>query len=364
MLANTWATLPTSNTLSSLNPKNNASINPNYPSSPEWQGTSGQAAIITPWCGACYDQATDTMWLPLQGGHSDYSGNEPYRVRISAGAPVYELVRWPSGAIGNLLTTNDGQEATGVYADGQPRSIHSYNKPVFVPGVGPFIAVQGNCAPSAAAGTNKPVFVNPVTGIGTLKASNSSAGTTSGGGSCFDSSRGAQGSIWWRGAGTDKFCRYDVASDTWYDAGSTSSLSSYVSLARNPDDDYILMGHSGGWKVFDCATNTLYTPTFSGTVSGSLRPGYTQTHWVPSLGAFVCWDNSSDYTRITRLTPGTNPFTDAWAIDYLPVSVSNTVTPSARQTNGTYGRFQYSPNLNGFVLLNSTSEAGYFFALD
>ena len=365
MVANTWAEVPATNTLSSLNPNSNASINPNYPSSAEWYAGSGHAAIVSAWCGACYDTADDVLWLPLSGGHTDYAGNEPYKIAINAAAPAWAMVRYPSGAVGNLLTTNDSQEASGVYSDGQPRAIHSYNKHVYVPGVGPFVAVQGNTAWTAGAGTLKPIAVDPTTGLGTLKAANAYTNVTSGGGAAFDPTRGTQGSIWWRGPDTAAFSRYDVAADTWAQVGTTYAISGYTSLCYLPDDDCILWGNNGGtaWAVIDCATGTRYTPTFSGTVAGSLRPGSCQTRWVPSLGAVCAWDNSADTTLITRLTPGANPRTDAWTIDTVTVSGSNAVTPTVRATNGTYGRFAYSPNLGGFVLLNATNQSLYFFAL-
>ena len=365
MVANTWAEIPASNLLSSLNPLNNAAINPNYPSSPEWYASTGHAAIVSAWCGACYDTIDDVLWLPLGGGHSDYAGNEPYKIAINAETPSWVMVRYPSGAVGNLLTTNDGQESTGVYSDGQPRAIHSYNKPVFVPNVGPYIGVQGNTSWSAGGATAKPVAVHPTTGSGTLKATNSYSGVSSGGGAAFDPTRGTQGSIWWRGSDTSSFSRYDVAADTWSSVGSAFAISGNSSLCYLPDDDCILWGSDGGtaWAVIDCATGTRYAPTFSGTVSGSLRPGSCQPRWVPSLGAVCAWDNSTSTTTITRLTPGANPRTDAWTIDAITVSGSNAVTPTARATNGTYGRFAYAPNLNGFVLLNATNQNPYFYAI-
>lgn len=364
MTAQTWAQIPAT-LLSSIDPKNNAAINPAHPSSPEWYAGSGHAAIVSTWCGACYDTSGDVLWLPLSGGHSDYAGNEPYKLAINNDSPVWVMVRNPSGAVGNLLTTNDGQESTGVYADGQPRSVHSYNKPIYVPNVGPYLAIQGNTSWSAAGGTARPVAVDPITGAGTLKTSNADVGTSSGGGSTFDSTRGTQGSIWWRGAETNYFSRYDVAADTWTRVGSTYAISGYTSLCYLPDDDCILWGNNGGtaWAVIDCATGTRYTPTFSGTVAGSLRPGSCQTHWVPSLGAVCAWDNSTDTTLITRLTPGVNPRTDTWTIDSLTVSGSNAITPTTRSGNGTYGRFAYAPNLSGFVLLNATNQTPYFYAL-
>ena len=88
MTARTWIEVPTTNTLADLNPKNNSTINPNYPSSPEWSAVGGQAAIVTAWCCGCFDQATDTLWLPLGGGHADYAGNEPYKIRLDTDSPV------------------------------------------------------------------------------------------------------------------------------------------------------------------------------------------------------------------------------------------------------------------------------------
>jgi hypothetical protein len=39
------------------------------------------------------------------------------------------------------------------------------------------------------------------------------------------------------------------------------------------------------------------------------------------------------------------------------------VLPSVAVGNGTYGRFGYAPNLDGFYLLNGINEPVYFFAL-
>lgn len=42
MVANTWAVVPMANTLADINPRNNAAINPNYPSAPEWAAIGSQ----------------------------------------------------------------------------------------------------------------------------------------------------------------------------------------------------------------------------------------------------------------------------------------------------------------------------------
>lgn len=75
------------------------------------------------------------------------------------------------------------------------------------------------------------------------------------------------------------------------------------------------------------------------------------------------WSNSTNTTQITTLTPGANPRTDAWTVSTLPVSGANAVTPSARVSQGTYGRFAYSPRLGGFLVFNSTSGSHYFYKI-
>lgn len=361
MAAQTWAVVPMANTLADLNPDNNPAINPNYPSAPEWRAIGSQSMIVLAWCGASNDDSR--VRIAFAGGHADWAGNECYDVELNAAAPAWVLTRKPSGAIGNLLTTNDGQELTGLYADGQPRSNHTYNNPVFVPGSGHWLARQGNTSWSGSAGTSRPIKIN-ADGTGTLKAVNAYAGAGSAGAGCYDSSRHV---IWYRGDNSAKFSKYDIVSDTWSELGGNVAVAWTSALSYDPTTDTILWANvslTNQWAVFDCATGTIYQPTFSGAVAGGLTPGRAQMRWVPSLGAHVCWDNSSNTTLITRLTPPANPRTGTWVIDTLPVGGSNAVTPSVRATNSTYGRFFYSPTLRGFGLFNSVSGPVYFYALD
>lgn len=353
-----WGTVPVAAALSTLDPKLNPALNPDYPASPEWYGSTGFGSLVTTWCGACFNAAADELWLPLGGGHNDYGGNEPYKLSLNQETPAWTMVRPPSGAIGNLLTTNDGQEASGVYSDGQPRSIHSYNKPVWVPGVGPYIAAQGNAWYSGQAGTNKPIAIDPVTGLGTMKTACPASLAYRLNAGCFDPTRGTQGSIWTRSSGTAKMQRYDVAADTWsVDLGSSSSPTNYVGMVYMAEHDCILISAGDGWRVFDCQTYAYTTPTFSG--SSSLDVGSCQPIWIDGKG--YAWNNAANTTQVTRLTPGANPRTDTWTVDALTVDGGNAVTPTARVTDGTYGRFWYSPNLGLFCLMNSVSGSIYFF---
>lgn len=377
--AQTWAEVPMALTLDDINPITDPTINPNYPGTPEWsENTARQAMIVDAWCGATYDEARDVMWLGLGGGHNDYGGNEIYACNFAAAAPAWRIVRKPSGAIGNLLTTHDGQEATGLYSDGRPRAVHTYNKWAYANGVGPVMIVHGNGSYSAAAGKRWGLFFNEANGeVSGFSAENPVASDSSGLGACYDPSRHA---IWYRAVNTSPTYRYTIPTSggphtgaAASAVGSSVSLQRYQSLTYLPGFDCILIGHSdeggstGGWQVFDCATGTYYTPTFSGSAPMGTTQGKGQPRWVPALAAVCCWNNASNRTQITKLTPGANPRTDAWTVSALPVSGSNTVTPSAATSpgggSGTYGRFVYSPRMGGFLVFNATTGPTYFYKI-
>lgn len=372
--AQTWTTVPVAATLYSIRPSNNPAINPNYPSGPEWNGDGDQSNIVAAWCGAAYDEDTDTMWIGVSGGHRDYGGNEVYRCRFGTPAPTWELVRWPSGAIGNLLTTNDGQEASGVYSDGRPRSVHTYNKWAYVPGVGPVLGIHGNTYYSSTAGRSWSVFIDATTGEAQFSAQHPPASSTgTGSATTYDPSRHA---LWIASANNSTgIYRYNIPTSGGAHTGAAASLVASTpsrelsSLCYLPSHDCLLVayssevGGSSGWRVLDCATGTVYAPAFNGTAALGNLYAQTQWRWVPSLGAACGWHNSGNTTLITRLTPGANPRTDAWTIDTLPVSGANAVTPSNRASQGTYGRFAYSPRLGGFLVFNSTSGSTYFYKI-
>ncbi len=364
MAANTWTQI--GNTLSSIDPEDDIAINPNYPSSAQWHGTLGVAGMIEAYSGACYDSANDVLWLPLQGGHGDYGGNEPYKISLNSASPAWEMLRNPSGAIGNEITLNDGQDATGLYADGRLRSIHSYNKALYIPGVGPVLSITGATYPGGNLGIRSPAYINPITGeLDFLGVENTfiTLVTTSGGGSCYDSLRNT---IWFIPASGGKVTRYDRTGNSWTDTGIYKASTGYCGLEYLPDYDCIVWfttGQTNGFAVIDCSTGTIYYPAVSGSYVGVAGPtGSAQPRYVQSLKMIAFWHNSTDTTVINTLSFSSDPRTDTWTISQLPVGGSNAVTPSVRHTQGTYGRFFYSKNLDGFGLLNGVTEPIYFYA--
>lgn len=373
----TWTTVP-SNTLASINPENDPSINPNYPSQAEWHAIGGQQAIIGSWCGACWDDATGTLHLPLSGGHSDYAGNEPYKITLGVDAPQWKMLRPPSGAVGNVLVTNDGKEVTGVYADGRPRAIHSYNNHVYVPGLGPVLHRQGSTAWTGQTSTNFTWVYNETTGeaANVFELTNTNLGIGYGnmgspyGSACWDSLRQV---IWCIGIGTTLLAQLKPGT-TW--TGKTvgtydNHTSSYASLQHVKEVDLILLATGDGnggpsFNVFDPVSGVRTKVV----LSGSFPTGFIWANgamgmaWCKKLGCVLMWNNTSNTTTITTLTPGANWKTDPWTIGQLTVDASNSVTPTVATTTYTYGRFGYSETLQGCYLLNGVNQPIYFFTID
>lgn len=363
--AGKWAIISTANILSDLDPRYNAAINPVYSSTPEWGGTGfGQQRLFAPWCGGCADTDNSVWWAPLSGGHTDYGGNEPYKIDLSADTPEWVMVRPPSGAIGNLLTTKDGLESTGIYADGQPRAVHSYNKPCYVPGDAPWLGVMGAAWFAGNAGLIAPVRIDPITGLGTIGATITTTPPaierTSAGGSCYDSTRNA---IWFRVSGTGYIFKYDITGDSWSREGGSLAGGSYVGMCYVEEQDLIVLFDGSTLRLYDPVAATYTAPTVSGSTTGASITGQAQPQWTGTDIAW--WDNSTNTTIISKLTPPAGDWkVGTWTLDSYAVAGSNIVTPTVRNTNGTFGRFAYFPTLAGFFLINEANQDAYFFALE
>lgn len=369
---NTWGIVPMGNTIASIDAQSDPALNPNYPAQAPWRGTNGISSICAAWCGWHADTVRNKLRSLLNGGHQNYGGNEDIEVDLNLDVPLYVLKRPPSGsksaAFPSGFVTNDGQEASGVYADGLPRSTHSYNKNLFVPDLGLVVAVQGNCYYSAATGTSKSIVINPDTGAIDYFGGSwpPSTANSSGVGACYDSTRRC---IWTKGAGTGRFFKRqidDFANQPWVSVGSSSiDGSSENGMEYSPEDDVILLirvnkvyavnPSNGAW--FDI------TSSINGALVGATFHGKMQPRYIGGR-RFAVWDNTSNTTQINILSWSGDPYVGSnWAVSQLPVAPSNTVTPTARTQEGTFGKFAYFHKLGIFTLINETNQPLYFYKL-
>lgn len=377
MPAGTWCAIPAANTIRAIDPACDPALNPYLASNPDddrgpWGGVIGIRGVLDPWCGACFDRDRDTLWLPLGGGHQDYAGNEAYSIRLADEVPTWHMPRPPSGSIPlGLIELDDGQESSGNYADGRPRAIHSYNKHVFVPGRGPFCAMQGSTYRSGQAGPNRSLLLDRASGEWSVLAATMDARLGAAkGGACHDATRDV---VWWLGDREAQLGYFDFADGQWHvmAEGSSMNVWSTHALTHVPEHDVLVVVSSNlpqRFAVWDATTAHMTEPGADNAPPAQLAiaGGPAGAVWVPRLNAVAMWHNreAASTGLISLLRAPAQPRSQPWSWDTLPVSSANTVLPSVAAANGTYGRFGYAPGLAGFHLLNGVDEPVYFFALD
>jgi len=360
--ANTWVEVP-GNTLQSIDPEANPAINPNFPGTAPWRGVGGQAQVMGSWSGGDFDLQNDDLWV-YGGGHADYAGNELYKVRIASDSADWLMVRPPTGAVGNEGVLDDGQELTGRYFDGRPRSTHSYNRPVYIPATGLAIGTLGNTY-RVSEGTREFLQFDAAKGEPTY-GPNAPFGNPTSSAAAYDSLRHC---VYWRTSGTGAVQKYDLDTQEWSTvqtsgptAGTVGSGDCGIEFAADLDCLFLIIGEST-YRAMDCATGAMSSITLEGSPVGAVLRGSCRPRWVPNLRAFACWDNTTDTGVINLVSPPSeNIFSSAWTVSQLPVTGST--VPTVKTQWGTFGRFFYSRKLNGFGVVNATNQPIYFYALD
>ena len=389
MAAGVWGPIG-SHTLSMIDPEDDPAINADYPGTAVWRkysdsGTSGgQGAMISAWNGGCYDRDLDAIWLPCGGGHGDYGGNEVYSMSLRNDSPVWTMPLPPSGSkpyidaegipagatpLGNSYLLDDGVgditygEKSGHYADGRPRSSHTYNKHVFLPGVGPIIPYIGG----SFRGAQEP----SLNGIWQLVVGESkwymrggnpeNVGLSPGqGGFAYHKETNA---IYLVGSGTSRLAKLDLATWTWSTPGTASKLEGGAQklIAVPGESGRILQLSASGLRVWNVANGTFVLPPLLDTPTGIIDLDfYFGADWCEDLNCVVIWRGLSGSSgELLTLTP-TGALTDPWQWG----AITTSGTPPDGSSRGTYGRFGYSPKLKGFWVINSTTTPVWFLPLD
>lgn len=380
---NTWRTAIAA-AISSVDPALNPAMNPSFPGSAPWRGSTGQISVVNAWGSGVWDEDAGDFWLPLGGGHGNYAGNEGYRGRLRDNAPAWVLTRAPSGAIGNTIALDDGQESTGIYSDGRPRSIHPYNSQCFVPGVG-VVQVRLPSCYSNDNSSNKVLKLDAATGEWTVVfnldlISGVNLGDPHNTACCYDPVRNRVVSVGASGSNMDLAWVRPSTAAAW-------TVSGRIRCQTAGGSDAALAGGRQA-LLYDAALDRyLHLQTFSGSVyhalvhpdtgvvtylgpvSGSLPSGFNVglmcgAAWNPDGGYYGLWGQSSNTAQITALTPHpTTPLTSAWSVSLLSIAPGNVLLPDNDSgANGVFGRFFYSRRLGGFGLLPQAASPTVFFA--
>jgi hypothetical protein len=305
-----------------------------------YSGAEGVAAVINDWSGGAFDTKRSRL-IVWGGGHGGYAGNEVYVFSLDS-------LKW------SRLTAPSNPPAVDVpyAADGGPCSRHTYNYIQYVPAIDRFCTFGGaGFYVTGQTGTAHTDAFNFDTKTWAPLADVPDRAYSIG---VFSAVDPVSGHVWQHGCqGSAILAEYDPAQNKWIAHGgqwTESGWFSYYMTAAIDPVRHTFVAVGGGsqyyWKtdsLGDQAGKVLPTTGDTAMVAAA-SPGF---EWDPALGKFVSWNGGADVYTLDMASR-------VWT--KIPPVATNSITPTAHQQNGTFGRFRYAPAKDVFVAVNSVNE--------
>lgn len=296
-------------------------------------------AIVLAWSGGVYDRDRNRM-VVWGGGHADYSGNEVYAFDLEALA--WSRLNEPSLDVG-------GDEASGYYPDGLPRSRHTYDYVVYVPELGAMCSAGGAglWMSGQISVANFDCF-----DFDTLQWSSRAPAPDGSIGGIADYDPVAGRVAYVAGPGIRYLTDYDVAADVWTVHGDnfTNGGLGYGLTGRVHPSARKFVG-VGGSAIYAWDLDIPGGVVESTLVLADAPPGFDRSN--PGL------DYDASLDRLVWWGGGTS----LWSLDLdgmtwveHPAAPESPVVPPEPVTNGTFGRFRYAIADDVFVLVNQTDQ--------
>jgi hypothetical protein len=309
-------------------------------------GVMGPRAVVDAWSGGVYDTLRDRLVI-WGGGHTDYSGNEVYAFDLNSKS--WSRLTDPSPNVG-------GDESTGVYPDGLPRSRHTYNSLVYAENVDKFMTL-GAFGVYSSGGGNRFVHAfdfndrtwdnsrTPVPKFGVPLTA-----------SAYDP---VTGNIWVASSSTGgRLMEYNPTADAWATHASLNMAYYGTAAIDTVRHNMLVVGGYGGQRqilLFDLDNPKAapQVPATSGAtdLEKKAAPGLA---YDPVLDKYVGWAGGGDVYLL-------DPETFVWT--KKGPAANNTVIPTSANANGTYGRFRYIPSRNVYIAVNRPNENVYIYRL-
>lgn len=340
--------------------------------------------VMSAWSGASYDHGRDRM-LVFGGGHSDSYYNNIFAFDLGP-MTWTRLTELPAGADGHTPTPAmmDGraescgyypsvaaltiapEDMNGDYIDAslchradilaqldtqQPRSSHTYGKPVYLPTQDAFFYLGGGYFPGAQ--TSSPWGFRFDFATGTWSESAVRPGFMGRGMAAID----AAGDAWYATDDGGPFVRYRAADDAWDTYGSLNyDVRGVGDIDRTRNRFWLLLDNGDptlvrGFELDDIAHLMSSDPYVDVATTGDAptpgnRVGFV---YADGLDRFAAWNGGAD---VYLLDPSTQVWTHQTGGGDLP---------PPPLTNGTYGRWRYSTTRGVFVLANDVDSGVYLY---
>jgi hypothetical protein len=307
--------------------------------------------IIKPWSGAVFDSLRSRL-VVWGGGHTDYSGNEIFAFDI--GARRWQQLTSPSSVPADF----NGDR----YPDGAPSSRHTYNGLVYLAELDQMWSVGGSRWRNGDCGGGPWRYdfkARPAAQSGWSKIDSPHYG------GCQDAAvyDPRSGHIWvWTRRGL-----FEVESnskrETWHERHPQRE-SRYYTGALDPERGRLMFLGSGESIIFDVSKpkkTRLLKTAISGEkeIEKATAPGLA---FDSKRRRFTAWSGQPE----TGLSPQSVYVFDADEMTWRRHTASDRTLPTVAARNrdyttGTYGRFQYMPNRDVFILVNSIDENVFFY---
>jgi hypothetical protein len=310
-----------------------------------YSGVEGQNAVMGDWCGGAFDTQNNRL-LVWGGGHGGYHGNEVYAFSVSA-------LSWRR--LCNPSSASGWNGSTAALPDGTPASIHTYDQETFIPGLNKLwvtgeSSLGGNGGPATWLFTPD-VVKSDSTGTWQRLANFPNGGISVGGCAVYDP---ATQHVFATNSSSYTFYEYNPSSDAYVSHSSQPLPDYHMTAAIDPVDHYFVATGGNVIRVYSLPSGTVVTSTATGdkSVQNGNAPGLV---WYPAANLFVGWNGGSSLYTL-------NPKTWMWSAH--PAASGNAVTPTAPNSNGTFGRFQYDAAHNVFVVVNQNTENVFIYKPD
>lgn len=356
-------------------------------------GGDGIRAVHNNWTGGCASQELGEYYLPAQGGHNGYYGNEIYALALREETPTWRRI-WGPTPNPQILTNNLGYNPPNTsHADGNPRPTHGWFLQICDGNSRIWHIGGGYASPSGEWGTT----------LYSIDRNNLAAGWTFHGRLWTSVPGGAPGSsfgfqsgpcaydrkrhVMWVGAEfatNDAIAQVDLSSALAAGrqnqstgpavAGRTIIDAAYVGL----NDAWSIVLHDRAsplWVIGRTSTNRLWILDPSNPSAGFRERTTSGTgSWAPGCGAAYVAAHNRIYIGGTEtgsvvryLTVPADPLTGTWTWGTLSNGAGSVTPAPGYQYNGTFSKFQVIEDMgNGqaaIALMTNVEGATYVYKL-
>jgi hypothetical protein len=314
--------------------------------------------LIKGYSGGAYDKTRDRL-LVWGGGHGDYSGNEIYAFDLNT--PSWEKVWGPSLNIPSIPDPSDSPIANDMtYADGNPRSRHSYDGLEYLPVQDAFWFMGGSVWWGGGAGRDTWMFPFSGSNAGTWVKKQDVQHPSYAELQAISDFDPMTGHVFLNSQ-TWPLQEYDPAANTWKTRGEAVFHTGGMTAAVDPGRrKYVAIGRGKAYAyslpVSGTAVLEALITTGDKAIENEEGPGFVyypdKKNLItgekdPLSDKFVAWSGGGDvYTLDMDLNP------PVWTRH----SALGSSAPTAPPVQGTFGRFRYSENKNVFIVVNDVDE--------